>query len=260
MPDRTTQSLRLPLPGGVVLAGTLSHTGPPGPAALLFIHGFGSTHAGHKAAALEAVCARRGWTFAAVSLRGHGPSSGILRDVRADSLQEDLEGISAFLSTTGIERLFLVGSSMGGWAGAWFARRHRDRVPAVAAIAPGLNFPRGRWLRLPEADRLRWQQTGRLQVFNEGRGRDDELSFDLVGDFDCYHLEALAEGWATPTLIYHGVQDDVVPWRDSLTFLERVGPAAPVELHLFSPGDHRLFEQRFTMAEGIAEFFGRYWG
>src|SRR5437764_535063 len=78
MTDRHTELLRCVLPEGGALSGKLSFRGAPGPDAVLFVHGFGSTHAGEKSAALESACARRGWTYAAFDFRGHGASPGTL--------------------------------------------------------------------------------------------------------------------------------------------------------------------------------------
>jgi pimeloyl-ACP methyl ester carboxylesterase len=259
MSDRPTVALCLPLPTGGTLVGDLSSTGAVGRSAVLYVHGFGSTHRGEKTAAVESECARRGWPFASFSLRGHGPSSGTLLDLRADSVQEDLDCVHAALAARGVRRLFLVGSSMGGWAGGWFARRRPEAVAALAAIAPGFNFPRGRFLRLSEPERRRWQGTGRLTVRNEGRGRDEELSFALVGDYERFGLDALAAGWTAPLLVFHGMDDDVVPFADSVAFAERADPRAEIEIRLLRPGDHRLVQHKEAMAAAVGEFFARRW-
>jgi uncharacterized protein len=255
MKERRSESPRLPLEAGGALCGTLSYTGDVGGAAVVFVHGFGSTRGGVKAAAVEAACAHRGWTFAAFDFRGHGESGGTLLELRANGLQQDLDRVRDYLAMRGVARLFLVGSSMGGWASAWFARRHRDAVAACGFIAPAFNFLHSRWSRLGEAERRAWQQTGRLRVRNQWL--DVEIGPGLLEEVDQYPVEDLAAGWCTPLLIYHGMRDDTVSYTDSLDFVQRT--AYPeVELHLFKNGEHRLLPYAEELAETICRFFARH--
>src|SRR5581483_4458871 len=120
--------------------------------AVVYVHGFGSTRAGVKADALEEACARRGWTFASFDFRGHGASTGTLLELRGTLLLEDLEALRDYLVSRGIPRVCLLGSSMGGWAAAWFAMRHPHSLLACALIAPALRFLESRWALLTESE------------------------------------------------------------------------------------------------------------
>ncbi len=243
MHERRSENLQLPLDEGGNLHGTLSYSGAVGGAAIIYLHGFGSTRGGTKAAAVEAACARRGWTFAAFDFRGHGESGGSLLNLRASGLQQDLDRVCDFLAGRGAARLFLVGSSMGGWAAAWFARRHRDAVAACAFIAPAFNFLAGRWSRLSDAERRAWQETGRLRIRNQWL--DVEIGPGLLE-------------WCTPLLILHGMRDDAVSYTDSLDLIQRTS-YPEIELHLFKNGEHRLLPFVEEVAEAVCRFFARYW-
>ncbi len=206
MSERTRHPLRLTTTDGFTLRGHLSSPGTVSPVAVLFVHGFGSEAAGNKSQAVEAVCAVRGWTFAAVNLRGHGSSDGTLADLGSGSLLTDLEAIRVCLAGQGIKRLFLVGSSMGGFASAWFAlRQPEDVIAKVALIAPALGFPAQSIMTRvgDEAGRARWRQTGRLPVRNEGRGTDEELSWTVIEECDQYSLDELVARWRLPALVFH---------------------------------------------------------
>ncbi len=254
MSERRQESPRLPLPGGH-LQGTLSFGAAPGPAAVLYVHGFASVRGGTKAAALEAACARRGWTFAAFDFRGHGQSSGSLLELRGSGLQDDLDAVAAYLGGRGAKRLLPVGSSMGGWAAVWFALRRRDVVPACVAVAPAFDLTGRWWRRLDEAARAAWRRTGRLRVRNDWV--DVEIGPGLLEERDRFPVERLADEWATPLRVFHGLRDDSVPYGDSLAFVERV--ACPdVELHLFKDGDHRLQGFEEDIAESVCRFFARW--
>src|ERR1700722_4372618 len=108
MSTRRQTFIELPLLEGGVLHGYLSYQDHSGPEAVVYVHGFGSTRGGAKSEALEAACARRGWSFAAFDFQGHGRSSGTLLDMRGSSLLADLKAVAEALRDHGINRLFPV--------------------------------------------------------------------------------------------------------------------------------------------------------
>ena len=120
-----------------------------------------------KVEAVRAARSRRGWGFAAFDFRGHGESSGTLLDLRGSGLQADLESVRLYLAERGVQQLFLVGSSMGGWASSWFAQSHPESVLAMVLIAPAFRFLQRRWEEADESTRQTWQQTGRIRVRTE---------------------------------------------------------------------------------------------
>jgi pimeloyl-ACP methyl ester carboxylesterase len=237
------------------LQGDVRHSGELGNAVLLLVHGFGSRRDGEKALALETACARRGWTFAAFDFRGHGDSSGTMLDLRGSALQADLQAVRAYFADRGIHRLCLVGSSMGGWASAWFTVRHPEAVPACVLIAPAFHFLDSRWNKLTEAEQEEWRQSGRHRVRNEWI--DTEIGYGLRKEADQFRLEQLATEWTRPALIFHGMRDDVVPYMHSLEFMERT-TFPEIELRLFKDGDHRLTAYKELIAEETCRFFGRW--
>lgn len=257
MTTRRQESATVPLSLGGTLQVYLSYTEEPCEDAVVYVHGFGSTRTGEKPLALEDACARRGWTFASFDFRGHGGSSGSLLDLRGSGLLEDLEAMHASLAAWGVRRLFPVGSSMGGWAAAWFTLRFPDIIPACVLIAPALDFLRNRWLSLTEQEQQLWKQTGRLRVRNQWL--DAEIGFGLVEEIDRFPLADLAARWARPLLIFHGMADEIIPYTDTLGFVERIS-YADVELRLFKNGDHRLLALKEEMAETACAFFARYSG
>jgi pimeloyl-ACP methyl ester carboxylesterase len=257
MATRLTESVRVPLPDGGGLQGYLSHQGQTNGWAVVSVHGFGSVRMGEKPQALEAACARRGWTFAAFDFRGHGESSGTMADLRGSGLLADLELVRGYLAERGVRRVGLVGSSMGGWASAWFTRRHPEVVPACALIAPAFDFLHRCRANVSEPERLRWQQTGRMRFQNDFV--DTEMGYGLVEECDLFPMEDLVAEWSRPVLIFHGMQDDVIPYTLSVAFVERA--ACPqIELRLFKNGDHRLLAFKDEMAEAACQFLARWLG
>jgi alpha-beta hydrolase superfamily lysophospholipase len=251
---RKSENVRLPLMTGGELQAYVSYRDEPSDWAVLYVHGFTSTRGGEKSEALEAACAARGWTFASFDFRGHGESTGTLLELRGTGLLEDLDAMRDYLVSRGIHQLCPVGSSMGGWASAWFTIRHPASVPGCVLIAPGLDFLRSRWAALTEVERETWRVTGKLPI--RSQWTDAELGYGLVEEIDLFPLDVLASDLARPVLIFHGLQDDVVPVANSLAFLERAAYPG-IELRIYKDGDHRLLSHKSEMADAACNFFTR---
>jgi pimeloyl-ACP methyl ester carboxylesterase len=252
---RNTETVRLDLGGGEWLQGQWSYARPDAGFAVVYVHGFRSVRYGEKSQALELACARRGWTFAAFDFRGHGESSGTMRDLKGSRMLEDLSAVRGYLAEKGIRRLFLVGSSMGGWASAWFALRNPASVGAIALIAPGFHFLTARYERLTPAEREAWKREGVLRIRNEWI--DVDLGYGLVEEAPQFPHEELLANLRTPAILFQGMKDELVPYSRVLRFVEQVvGPE--VELRLYKDGDHRLTEFKHELAEASCDFFARW--
>jgi pimeloyl-ACP methyl ester carboxylesterase len=78
---------------------------------------------------------RRGYRLIAYDARGHGVSS----PAPAYGYPELIEDLEAVLAELEVERVALVGSSMGAATAMAFAMRHPDRTAAVVQITPAYN-------------------------------------------------------------------------------------------------------------------------
>jgi pimeloyl-ACP methyl ester carboxylesterase len=222
------------LPGNGSLAGNYLPGRTRPDFAVVWVHGFGSHRGGEKAAAVRAACERRGWAFAAFDFRGHGASSGTMHDLRASGLLDDLAAVRDWLADRGHTRLGLVGSSMGGFAAAWFATRHPDSVVGCVLLAPAFGFLARRWDRLSEAERAEWKQSDRLRVKNEWV--DVEVGYGLIEERDRFRPADLAANWRTPALIFHGLGDDAECMTGFAFWVRRPGGCIGAEIRGVRPG------------------------
>jgi pimeloyl-ACP methyl ester carboxylesterase len=254
---RRSEKVGLPLTAGGELQAYLSYSGEPSSMAVVYVHGFTSTRGGEKAGALEKACAERRWTFASFDFRGHGASTGSLLELRGTGLLEDLDAVRDYLAGRGVHYICPVGSSMGGWAAAWFTSRHPATVPACVLIAPAFDFLRSRWTALTEIERENWRQTGRLAIRNQWT--EAEIGYGIVEEIELFRFESLAKDLARPTLIFHGLRDDVVPVADTFKFLQQAAYQA-IEFRIYKDGDHRLLNRKDEMAQAACDFFAQHSG
>jgi pimeloyl-ACP methyl ester carboxylesterase len=167
-------------------------------------------------------------------------------------LIEDLDAITSEAARRADGKLLLFGSSMGGWASAWFAARYPERFAACAFVAPAFRFIE--FIRLSDAEREAWQRIGRHRFHNEFV--DVEIGYGLTAEAEQFVFETLAKQFRTPSIIFHGTADDIVPHSISVEFAER--SAAKIELKLIEGGDHRLNERKDELARGACDFFQRH--
>ena len=246
-----TELVELRLPTGDVLRGDFRAGSDR---TVVYVHGFGSHRRGEKALALAKECGCRGWTFAAFDFRGHGTSSGRISDLTTSRLLEDLAAIHDFLAARGCPRIGLIGSSMGGFAAAWYAVRHPEPVTGCVLLAPAFRFLERRVTELTQGEFDEWRRTGVRQLQSEWV--DVEIGYGLVEERAAFDPAELARRWQTPVLIYHGLADNVVPIADCLAFVDAT-MCPEVELRLLKSGDHRLTAFKEEIVGEVCRFFER---
>jgi alpha-beta hydrolase superfamily lysophospholipase len=247
--ESTRHRILVPGGGNIVLDWIAPATGAPlAPAPVaLFIHGFGSHRRGEKSLYFAERFAELGWGYLAFDFRGHGESEGTLRDLTLTGLLEDLTAVLDWLPARGAPRL-LIGSSMGAAVAAWQLLARPLAARALAMIGPSLRFPAGMVAALAPAERETWRREG-VRRFR-GPWLDVELGHRLVEDAARYDAERLLRGHATPSLIFHGMADEAVPWRQSLEFTEAC-PFPGMRLVLVKDGEHRLTGHKPFLFETI---------
>lgn len=184
---------------------------PPMPVAprLLYLHGFASGSASKKGLAVAARLGQRGAHVARL-------------DLRVPSL-EHLD-FAAMLARTRAaigdahDRALLLGSSLGGLTAARVAEAD-PRVFALVLLAPAFGFG-ARWReRLGDDGWQRWMDDGWLEVHDHTTGGATRVHADFARSVLAH--DTADDGWPdvrVPTLILHGVHDDVVPVAASRRF------------------------------------------
>lgn len=102
----------------------------------------------------------------------------------------------------------IIGSSLGGLTAAWLAQRNPS-VERLVLLAPAFEFLAHWRHQLGTAQLEQWRKDGFIAVDHFTEGRSLPLSYTFWTDASQYVETELNR--PTPTLIVHGVDDDVIP-------------------------------------------------
>jgi uncharacterized protein len=110
----------------------------------------------------------------------------------------------------------LIGSSLGGWISAIIAQNH-PQVQKLILLAPAFDFL-NHWLpKIGDRQLTSWKSSGYLSVYHHALKNLSPLHYDFLIDAGRYPLSEIDR--VLPTLIIHGLHDDVIPIYASRAFL-----------------------------------------
>jgi pimeloyl-ACP methyl ester carboxylesterase len=243
---------------GRTLAWQAVGSGPP----LLLINGYAATGADWDPELL--IQLGRSFEVICPDNRGVGASPLGTGELTMDSMAADLE---ALLDSLGLERLAVVGWSMGGFVAQRLAARSPGRVAALALLSTDPGGPEAVvaspevWAKLTDHSGTPRQRATRLlsllfpaavaseidrQFGEQVAAARAALSLDTLRAqeraMDDWHVEPRirSDGRRPPLLIVHGTEDAVIPAANA-ELLAADWPQAEVEL--FAGGGHAFMAQ-----------------
>ena len=207
--------------------------------AYIYLHGFASSPQSSKARYLRDRFAERKIDLEVLDLnQGDFSSLTLTRQIK-----QTVAAIGDRSSVT------LIGSSFGGLTSAWVARQD-DRVNSLILLAPAFGFPHSWYSRLRSGQLEKWRESGYLSVYHYGEEKEIPLHYQFLKDAENYPLSELKR--SLPTLIIHGIRDDVVPIEVSRDYAQRHSSVKLVELD----SDHGLNDVRATIWQETKNFLG----
>jgi pimeloyl-ACP methyl ester carboxylesterase len=217
------------------------------------------------------------FTVTALDLPGFGGSSKPLD--AAYGLDEQVGRLNGFFKALGIKQMYLMGNSMGGNIGLWYAHLYPDQVIGLGLIAPAtspklvpLALQRWLWLSGPVSkvlsrpamrwahgrtvskraliDKDRVEETFRTYGGNHDAVRSFMLATEAIRD---PRLGEILNDFAIPVLLLWGSRDKLIS-RKIIDQLESALRA--VESHVHLGGGHHLQEDEPEwVAEKTVSFF-----
>ncbi|HEY9863839.1 MAG TPA: YqiA/YcfP family alpha/beta fold hydrolase [Candidatus Obscuribacterales bacterium] len=190
----------------------------------LYLHGFASSPASSKAQYLRD-------RFASLSINLKIPDLN-QGDFSHLTLTRQLQQIPTELSPDTAD-IIVIGSSFGGLTAARLAEQNLS-VKRLILLAPAFNFLSEWFPKLGEEKLNQWQTQGYLSIYHYAEKRDLPLHYQFLEDLALYPDEQLRR--QIPTLILHGINDEVIPIQASRNYLKTRPWVKLVELN----SDHSL--------------------
>lgn len=220
----------LDLPDGRSIAYRFT---PGAGTAIVFLPGYMSDMAGSKAAAVFAMAEANGVPCLLLDYSGCGESPGAFADGTLSCWKEE---VLALIDALGLDRVLLVGSSMGGWLMLLAGLALGDRLAGLVGVAAAPDFTE--W-GIPQMDKAMLADGHTIFEDNPygpeptpthpGFWVDGQASLMLGAEIalDC------------PVRLLHGQRDPDVPFEISLQLAGKLR-SADVQVTLIKDGDHRL--------------------
>lgn len=204
----------------------------------LYLHGFASSPQSTKARYMQQ-------KFAELGLTLHVPDLN-LTDFSTVTLSEQLDYLDhTYLYNN--EPIVVLGSSLGGFLAVQLAAKSL-LVQKLILLAPAFGFSHRIAKALGAENVTKWQQDGIREFYHYGLKRNVNLQFQFFVDAQKYSEENLTR--SLPMLIFHGIDDDVVPASLSKEFAKR---RSQVTLKLLND-DHALGKDLDSIWQDTKQF------
>jgi alpha-beta hydrolase superfamily lysophospholipase len=237
--DHRSAVIEIPAAGGVLSAALDLPERLPAPA-IVCCHGLISSKDSSKFVALGSHLRAAGYAAIRFDFRGCGDSTAVHGESVLADRMSDLRGVIAHVlcQPWASGRLGLLGSSLGGYL-ALLTAAQDERVHAVVGWATPFSLARVRLALEQQREALPASVRGRVLGTPE----------DLAG------LPSLER-----VMLLHGMQDELVDWRQALQLYDRLGN--PKELFLLASADHRFLDPawRAMAASASRGWFDRHVG
>jgi pimeloyl-ACP methyl ester carboxylesterase len=201
---------------------------------VLYLHGFASGPDSTKGVAFARHFEERGVQLERLNMRV--PSFEHMR------LSAMIEKVCGELGNEAI----VIGSSLGGLTAARVAERE-PRVIALVLLAPAFQLA-SRWREMLGGEYDEWQRTGWREVMDYTTKQPARVDFGFV--VEAAQIDVGFPRVTVPTLVLHGVHDEVVPIETSRAFVAGCPSARLVELD----DGHELVKSVPTLLAESAKF------
>jgi uncharacterized protein len=204
----------------------------------IYLHGFASGPKSTKARDIQARCDR-----VKIDLQVPDLNQG---DFSHLTISRQVAQVIDLLPTNG-STVTLIGASLGGLTAAIVAQDY-PQVNRLILLAPAFGFTT-HWLPTLGAEKLKsWANNRYLPIYHHAQQGSLPLHYNFVIDADRYSI--FTSDRILPTLIIHGIHDDVIPISASRDFAAKHPWVNLVELD----SDHALIDASERIWQEICQF------
>jgi dipeptidyl aminopeptidase/acylaminoacyl peptidase len=197
----------------------------------ILCHGMESNKESDKIVALGQALAERGVLVLRFDFSYAGESSGRFEDITYSGEVKDLEASFEFIRGYQVEKIAILGSSMGGTVALLFAAQQKSLACLVTVAAP-LHPERFPEKLLSPAEVTLWREQGHISYHGQ------RLNVSLLDDLGRINVPEAAKKVSHPLLIVHGDNDEIVPVDEAYELYALVGGSK--RLCILPGGDHRF--------------------
>lgn len=234
--------------GGLKLAARIYYKDRYNKNGLIFSHGLFSSKDGYKITRMAEDIVNSGYTLMTFDFTYSGESPGDISEISILQEVDDLQRAVQVFSAKGIERIHLMGSSMGGVVSILAASKDSVPVQSMILIATPLNF------------------SGLIPDENIHSIKDEDIinisgvpvKGKFISELRNIDLASAVVKIKSPVLIIHGKLDSVVNVNDFVEIKKLL--KSPVDSILIEDGDHNLTEERHLnlIKEKVKNWLGKF--
>ncbi len=231
---------------GVRIVGRIQREEPMSRRGVIFSHGLFSTKDGYKITRLASDLVQAGYTLFTYDFSFVGESGGNIADLSIIQEVDDLACAVRCFRTYGIDRITLMGSSMGGTVSLLYAADRPETVTSVVLIATPVD------LKTLLIDHAGIADVDALPIGGKTEIQGIAIGNGFFREAKRIDAKAAAMKMAAPALVIHGAQDAIVDVGNA-RFLEEFLPGGK-RLVIIGDGDHHLTREsdiRIILAQTV---------
>lgn len=212
----------------------IAHRFAPGQGpTLVFLPGYMSDMSGSKASALFDMAVHAGRACLLLDYSGCGQSSGDFAD---GTLSRWRDEVVALIEAAALDKVMLIGSSMGGWLMLLLADRLPGKVHSMVGIAAAPDFTE--W-GIAQMDKNLLADGETIYEDNPYGPEPTPTHPGFWADGQANLMLERSIGFDGPVRLLHGQRDEDVPYDISLRLSEMLR-SDDVQVTFIKDGDHRL--------------------
>lgn len=210
---------------------------------IIFFSGLRSDMNGTKVTEIENWAKKNNHSFLRFDYTGHGKSSGHFENLVFSNWKRDAEYVLDHL-TSGPQ--ILIGSSMGSWILMSLIKKNTYNIKSIFLIAPAPDFPKLLfWDNMSLSNKKKFIKNKKKFIKSSSQKYNSEfnISYNFLKDSFKNQVMNNFLKFNGKVYLYHGMEDNDVPYEISMQICKNILGAKEVKLVLEKYGDHRLSEK-----------------